>query len=491
MPSRTKSQVDILVVEDTLLNWEFVKTILIANGYSVALATDGRSGIDKARELNPKLLLLDVGLPDMDGYAVCSALKAEARTKDIPVIFVTGHDSGPEEARSFEVGGADFIAKPIRPLVLLARIKAHIDLQSQRRSVEGMFRDVIEFAPAIFFLTDEKLTVIQTNARAISHFGCERAVLLGEPLQRFIPECARYMQLSAARPDLPPTLWPTPDMGGAVPSHAEVACLRPDGSAFTADATFSMLPSARRPVHVVVLQDATERLRRLKELQDSRLQLREMAADHEATRESERKHIAREVHDELGQVMTALRMDLSFLQMQHGASTPGLPEKLTEMKGLVDRAIAGVRNVAKTLRPEALDMGLGPAIEWLCDEFKAHTGVACALEVQPIPEFGEARSMLIYRIVQESLTNVSRYAHASKVRVVLHAQDRQVHLLIADDGDGFDARADAKRKSYGIVGMRERAITLGGALTIESTPGQGTTVQLVAPLDDLTQKAAP
>lgn len=478
MPAKIKSLIDILVVEDTPLNWELVKTILKAKGYSVEWAVDGHSGIAKARELAPKLVLLDVGLPDMDGYAVCAALKADLLTKDIPVIFVTGHDSGPEEARAFDVGGADFIAKPIQPQVLLARIKAHIDLQSQRRSVEGMFRDVIEFAPAIFFLTDEHLNVIQTNAQAISHFGCERSALLNKPLQQYIPDCKRYIQPGAVQ-GLPGSA------DASTLQKAEVLCRRPDGSTFTGDATFSMLPSAKKPVHVVVVQDASERVRRIKELQDSRMQLREMAADHEATRESERKHIAREVHDELGQVMTALRMDISFLQLQFGEEVPELNHKLTEMKGLVDRAIAGVRNVAKTLRPEALDMGLVPAVEWLRDEFIAHTGVACEVDAEPILQYNEARNMLIYRIVQESLTNVSRYAKARHVWIALRVQAQDVRLTIRDDGVGFNAQADAKRKSYGIVGMRERALTLGGELSIHSAPGQGTTVQVVAPLHEV------
>ena len=477
MPVKIKSLVDILVVEDTPLNWELVKTILQAKGYSVEQALDGGSGIAKARELAPKLVLLDVGLPDMDGYAVCKALKADALTKDIPVIFVTGHDSGPEEARAFDVGGADFIAKPIQPQVLLARIKAHIDLQSQRRSVEGMFRDVIEFAPAIIFLTDENLRVIQTNAQAIKHFGCERSALLNKPIQQYIPDGTRYMQ-SAPATGLPGSA------DAAALRKAEVVCQRPDGSTFVGDATFSMLPSAKKPVHVVVVQDASERVRRIQELQDSRMQLREMAADHEATRESERKHIAREVHDELGQVMTALRMDMSFLQLQFGEEVPELNHKLIEMKGLVDRAIAGVRNVAKTLRPEALDMGLVPAVEWLRDEFTAHTGVPCEVDAEPLPQYTEARSMLIYRIVQESLTNVSRYAKARHVWIALRVEGQDVRLTIRDDGVGFNAQADAKRKSYGIVGMRERALTLGGALTIASAPGQGTTVQVLAPLQE-------
>jgi signal transduction histidine kinase len=242
---------------------------------------------------------------------------------------------------------------------------------------------------------------------------------------------------------------------------------------------------------MVVLSNLTEKRDTLKKLHDSSQLVRELAARNEATRENERKHIAREVHDELGQVLTALRMDLSLLKLQYGSHIPELPRSVDDMKSLVDRAITGVRNIAMNLRPEALNMGLVPAMEWLRDEFTKHTGIRCVLAIDEIRvPMDEPRSMLIYRIVQESLTNISRYAHATTVKITLRVTDSIFCLSVQDNGTGFDVQAVQHRKTYGLLGMRERALTLGGDLKIESAAGCGTLIYVEAPMASLLAQAA-
>lgn len=213
----------------------------------------------------------------------------------------------------------------------------------------------------------------------------------------------------------------------------------------------------------------------------TRQQLRELVALNEATREEERKHIAREVHDELGQVLTALRMDMSLLGMRHGPQDAALHAEVQSMKILVDRAILGVRNVATHLRPVALDMGLVPAIEWLCQEFTRTNVLACTLDAQGMLELDESRAVVIFRIVQESLTNITRYARASAVAVTLSRRGRNLWLEVRDDGCGFDVDAAGQKGSFGLLGMRERAIALGGCLDVASAPGRGTLVSLTIP----------
>jgi len=227
------------------------------------------------------------------------------------------------------------------------------------------------------------------------------------------------------------------------------------------------------------------------ELGVSRQRLRELAAQNEAAREGERKHIAREVHDELGQVMTALRMKFSLLGMRFGAVVPELLDEVKGMKDLVDRAIQGVRNLAVNLRPPALDLGLIPAIEWLSVEFTKNTGLACQLHLPAENiDFDEARGIVVFRIVQESLTNISRYAQASQVDIDLSRQDNLLRLQVRDNGCGFDLKAAAQRKSFGLLGMRERAIALGGRVEVCSTPGQGTVIDLSIPMTPTTPQGA-
>lgn len=219
------------------------------------------------------------------------------------------------------------------------------------------------------------------------------------------------------------------------------------------------------------------------DLSRSRQLLRDLTAQNELEREAERKHIAREVHDELGQVLTALRLDLSMLKMRFGTLEPALLSQLNDTQALADRAIRTVRQVAANLRPIELDMGLVSGIEFLCHEFGKRNAGNCVLNVEnPDIHLDEARSVVIFRIVQESLTNVARYAQASQVHISLGCQGDQLGLEIRDNGQGFDMAAVAQQHSLGLLGMRERALALGGRLDVISAPRQGTVVALTIPL---------
>jgi signal transduction histidine kinase len=201
-------------------------------------------------------------------------------------------------------------------------------------------------------------------------------------------------------------------------------------------------------------------------------------------REVERKHLAREVHDELGQLLTGLRMDMSVLEMRFGAQNPGLADKVQGMKSLLDRAIQGVRHVVSNLRPTALDLGLIAALESVCTEFTQRTGIACVFHtVEQAVDLDEARAVVVFRIVQESLTNVMRHACASHVSVTLCCDGNTLELEVRDNGHGFDPIAAAAAISFGLLGMRERAHGLGGRVDIISAPGQGVVVGLTIPVD--------
>jgi PAS domain S-box-containing protein len=225
------------------------------------------------------------------------------------------------------------------------------------------------------------------------------------------------------------------------------------------------------------------------QLTQSRQQLRQLVALNEARLEQEKQHIAREVHDELGQVLTALRMDLSLAIIRHVSQAPELETELNGMKALVDRAIQGVRNVATSLRPTALDMGLVASIDWLCQEFARHGKVVCNFEAPDEPVAMDAnRDVVIFRIVQESLTNIRKYAQATQAVISLAQRDHELLLEIRDNGQGFDPVAVAQHGSLGLVGMRERVITLGGKMDINSTLGHGTAIVVVIPLAPMLTK---
>jgi PAS domain S-box-containing protein len=234
------------------------------------------------------------------------------------------------------------------------------------------------------------------------------------------------------------------------------------------------------------LKSAESALNQLnQELTESRGSLRAMASQKEVRLELERKHIAREVHDELGQVLTGLRMNLSMSLKDHGNLAPGLALELQNMKKLVDQAIAGVRNVAANLRPVALDMGLVAAIEWLGAEFSKRMAIPCTISAQPGSfQIDDGRAVVFFRIVQESLTNIARHAEATQVDIKLVSRGDAMRLEVRDNGRGFLVNARRTKKTFGLLGMRERSLALGGTLEVNSTPGLGTVVVVLIPITE-------
>ncbi|MCX7192059.1 MAG: PAS domain S-box protein [Proteobacteria bacterium] len=232
-----------------------------------------------------------------------------------------------------------------------------------------------------------------------------------------------------------------------------------------------------------ITHDISERKKTEIELREYQMLLRELAAQGAASREAERRHIAREVHDELGQLLTALRMDISLLRIQFGADNPVLMPKIQDMLNLVDKAIQGARDVTANLHPPALDMGIVSALTWLSNEFAARTSISCSLQVNDKPhDLDDARTLTLFRIVQESLTNVTRYAQATHVEIVLGKRGENVTVQIRDDGTGFEPDAVPAVKSFGLMGMRERALAVSGKVEITSAPGQGAVVFVEIPV---------
>ncbi|TLV11641.1 PAS domain S-box protein [Klebsiella indica] len=223
-----------------------------------------------------------------------------------------------------------------------------------------------------------------------------------------------------------------------------------------------------------------------KKLEDSHMRLRLLARQREASREAESKRIAREVHDELGQHLTSLRMGISLLRLQFSKDNPQLHERVLNLMSLADKTIQVVRNVATRLRPNVLDMGLSTALEWLRDEFTSRHPDCCCQLITPVNEIllDDEQSTAAFRVVQESLTNVTRHADATEVIITLQRRPGVVVLSVKDNGKGFDSRQRSDN-AFGLMGMRERGRMLGGSVEIESKPTIGTCVSLTIPLENI------
>jgi PAS domain S-box-containing protein len=229
-------------------------------------------------------------------------------------------------------------------------------------------------------------------------------------------------------------------------------------------------------------RDITLLKRFRQDLERSRTQLRELVAHRERTREAERKHIAREVHDELGQQLTALNMEIQSMRIRYEKCTPQLQAQLDRIHTQLHHTIAYARNLVSRLRPSALDMGFIAALEWLVEDFKQRNpGCECRLILDGSDLcLTEEVAIAVFRIVQESLTNIIKHAHATQVHLMLHELETHVLLGIRDNGSGFDTKGHYK-ESFGLVGIKERAIMIGGELQLFSAPGRGTYIELHIP----------
>jgi PAS domain S-box-containing protein len=259
---------------------------------------------------------------------------------------------------------------------------------------------------------------------------------------------------------------------------------RTDGSyANLLDRGYVVRDAHGKPVRMIgAMMDITDRKLTEQRLRDSREQLRALTAHLEQVREEERTRIAREIHDELGQALTGLKMDLSWFAARL-PNSPALHEKSVAMLKLIDSTVHAVRRLSTELRPAILDnLGLIPAIEWLAQEFEKRTGVTCEFVTadDDLAMDGE-RMTALFRICQEALTNVARYAEATAVHIVLEADEKQILLRISDNGRGILDAETKGLKSFGLLGMRERARLLGGTFEIGGTPGGGTALTVRVP----------
>jgi signal transduction histidine kinase len=239
-------------------------------------------------------------------------------------------------------------------------------------------------------------------------------------------------------------------------------------------------------VNLQLRAEIEERKRADQVLKQTQRMLRHLVSHQENIKEDERKRIAREIHDELGQNLMAMRIDVSMLEARTHGTHPRLHSKVLRALGHIDTTIKSVRGIINNLRPAVLDLGLIAALEWQIDEFERRSGIACTLTIEG-PELtlaiDENCATACFRIVQESLSNVTRHARASHVDIVLYRDDCHLTLKIADNGIGIHPNCRRKANSYGLVGIQERIHSMGGELTIGSNEEQkGTVLTIMLPL---------
>jgi len=341
---------------------------------------------------------------------------------------------------------------------------------------------------------DEQQRIVMFNPAAEEVFRCSAMDAIGTPVDRFIP--ARFREAHRKHVErFGETGVTQRKMGRQQPV---LVGLRTNGEEFPIEASIAQVNDGHGKLYTVTLRDITERIEAENALKASRQELRELSANLQSVREDEKTRIARELHDDLGQQLTALKMDLSSAE-QSLAETPSSPEpvlaQLRGMRRLIDSTVGSVRRIAADLRPVMLDdLGLLPAIDWLLNDYNTRYGLEIERRIEPGKmSFSRNGATTLFRIMQEALTNVVRHAEATRVSISLVCEDGECVLRIADDGRGAnDAQATEGHgeKSFGLLGIRERVHVLGGSVSIETAPERGFALTARIPLAAIQQEEA-
>lgn len=339
-------------------------------------------------------------------------------------------------------------------------------------AVAARLAGLLDSAMDAILSVDEHQQIVLYNRAAEKIFGWDASEVMGRALEMLLPERFR-----GGHADFVRRFGQTGVTSRRMGDGTVIVGQRKDGEEFPLDASISQLETAEGKIYTVILRDVTERVR-------NREELAMFAADASAVREQEKTRIARELHDELAQSLTALKMDTNWVRERLRTDPDAAIAKLSEMLALIDSSVASTRRIAADLRPLMLDdLGLAPAIEWLVQNFSQRSGVQCELDIDEALELDEPYATAVFRMVQESLANVGKHAYARLVRVRVAREDQEIALSVEDDGVGFSTATGRKPNSLGLIGLRERAHLLKGRIEVRSTPGEGTRVAVRIPVE--------
>ncbi len=477
----------ILIVEDEAQVARVLESHLRRLGYEVLGAVDnGDAALQLAATHAPALALLDIELPGaMDGFAIAERL---LRDFDIPSVFLTGRGDEDTLERVRKSGSFGYLLKPFRAEELKAALNLALlrhEREAQLAQVERSFSAAIRSIADAVILTDKTGTITFLNVAAERCTGWPAADAVGRKLD------AVFQARNGGQP-LKTRAWlkqATAEATAPEPPR-EWTLLTADKRELPIEVSVAPIRDEARGVlgAVFVFRDITERKRFEVELKKSQAELRSLAGHLEVVREDERTRIAREIHDELGQMLTGFKMDLAWLEKKLSEPKPGEPfallVKVQSMFSLLHSMVQTVRRISAELRPGVLDtLGLEAAVEWQVNDFQQRTGVR-GVVTGHLREDALTRpaATALFRVLQESLTNVVRHAKASRVLVNLEEADGKVTLQVSDNGCGIAPADVRKGGTFGLLGMRERIAALGGECDICGEPGRGTVVRVRVPV---------
>lgn len=497
----------VLLVEDSRDDADMLLLEMRAAGLDVdSKRVDTEPAMRKAmKDRKWDIVISDFNLPRFSAREALAVLReADA---DIPFVIVSGCIDEEIAIAMMKQGASDFVMKdrlarlaPVieRELQDATLRREHRQAQEALRVSEKLLKEITSSLGEGIYVLNEGGKLIFMNPEAERLLGWTESELLGQSVHTVIHP--KY-------PDGTPL--PESECGvlgvlrdGNVYRTDNEVFVRKDGSLIPVSyISTAIMEGGKTTAAVTAFQDISQRKQAERDLLESRRQLRELSSYLQTVREEERTRIARELHDELGQMLTGVKLDAMWLTTHMSSEQPGIAGKVAAMSQLIDETLDAMRRVAADLRPVMLDdLGLAAAVEWLTEDFARRSGICIRLEMDVdqgqcdcqngVCDLDADVATAAFRIVQECLTNVVRHAQAEQVVVCVKCINDRLMLRVSDDGKRVSAANDNKRNSFGIIGMRERAHGLGGTMNFSSIPGKGTCVEVVLPIKPVVSAGA-
>jgi PAS domain S-box-containing protein len=477
---------------------DFVSRIMLLNGEGALMAGNPHNEALLGKTVgNPATLAAlrrqngDSALVNREGSAEEARFVAYRQVAKYPLIISTA--VGEEEALTPWrhvmrpiVAAAALIALLVLSTALLVvrNLLRKSTLEAALRESDQQLRHMVQSASDAILTVDADKRIVLFNGAAEKMFGIPAAEAIGKKIGELLADRLPVGQCLNLVRHINEGL-----RAASGRALLELIELQRGGHPMPVELSLSTTTFSGELLLTAVFRDLAERQRAERQLLESNRQLQELSASLQNVREEERARIARELHDELGQALTGMRMEVSWLGGRLLPEQQVLIDKVAAIKGQIDQTIAAVRRISSELRPLVLDdLGFAAAAGWYVNQFAARTGLAIDLDLPADdPEQGGAVATALFRVLQESLTNVARHARASQVAVRLSRRDEQWQLSIADNGVGLAADAN-QHGGFGLVGMRERVQMLGGRLAVGATPAGGTTIEAVIPCEKIKEE---
>lgn len=363
----------------------------------------------------------------------------------------------------------------VKKKLLIRPDKELIQARNRVAEMEALEASILEAIPhAVIGLQDRRIIFVNNGVKTV--FGWKSDELIGRTTRLLYRTEKDYIRIARQ-------LYSILEMQSI--ASMEFPCLRKDGTEIECMVSAARIGKQLKQRRVVITyEDITDRKRAATELELSRHQLRQLSAHLQSIREKERTRIARELHDELGQLLTALNTDIVLLKNKIPEEQKLLSDRAESMSSLVELTMQTVKRIYMGLRPGMLDhLGLTAAISWQAEEFSRRTGIVCKVSFNPEDMVIDPDlTTTIFRIFQETLTNVQRHAKATKVTVSLTATADRLEFVVKDNGKGIDDDQLRKPDSFGLLGIQERVYHWGGREAIVGKIGKGTTITISIPL---------